>query len=256
MEQSIRYCVLASGSKGNALYVEAGGRAVLVDCGLSGKELLRRLDTAGLDPGRINAILVSHEHRDHVLGVGVAARKLKIPVYLNPRTARRLGNALGPADFYKFETGQTFELAGLTIHPFSVSHDAADPVGFTFTYKNVKLGLATDLGEATKLVRHRLVGCHGLIMEANHDITMLDEGPYPWETKRRVKGRHGHLSNEDAAALLEELVHRDLISVTLAHLSETNNLPQLPLELASAALNGQCRLSAASQSKPGEVEEI
>ena len=129
-------------------------------------------------------------------------------------------------------------------------------MGFTFNYKNVKLGLATDLGEATRLVRHRLSGCHGIIMEANHDITMLDDGPYPWETKRRVKGRHGHLSNEDSAELLKELVHRDLISVTLAHLSETNNLPHLPLSLAASALNGQCRLSAASQSEPGEVEEI
>ena len=118
MEQSIRYCVLASGSKGNALYIEAGGRAVLVDCGLSGKELLRRLDAAGLEPGRINAILVSHEHRDHVLGVGVAARKLKIPVYLNPRTARRLGNTLGTADFRNFETGESSNWPVLRSIPF------------------------------------------------------------------------------------------------------------------------------------------
>ena len=256
MDRVIRYCVLASGSKGNALYVENAGGAVLVDCGLSGKELLRRLDTVGLDPGRLTAILVTHEHRDHILGVGVAARKFKIPVYLNPRTARRLGGSFGPAEIRKFETGQPFELAGLSIHPFSVSHDAADTVGFTFTHGKMKLGLATDLGEATRLVRHHLSGCHGLIMEANHDVTMLDEGPYPWETKRRVKGRHGHLSNEDSAELLKEVMHRNLVSVTLAHLSETNNRPQLPLDLASAVLNGRCRLSAASQGEPGEVEEI
>lgn len=256
MDRGIRYCVLASGSKGNALYIETSGGAVLVDCGLSGKELLRRLNMVGLDPGRLTAILVTHEHRDHVLGVGVAARKFKIPVYVNPRTARRLGDSLGPVEIRKFETGQSFELTDLVIHPFSVSHDAADTVGFTFTLGKLKLGLATDLGEATRLVRHHLSGCHGLIMEANHDVTMLDEGPYPWETKRRVKGRHGHLSNEDSAELLKELVHRDLISVTLAHLSETNNQPHLPLELASVVLNGRCRLSAASQSEPGEVEEI
>lgn len=254
-ESVIRFCVLSSGSKGNAIWVESGGRALLVDAGLSGKELVRRMNLAGLDPARLEGILVTHEHRDHVHGVGVMARRFKIPVYINEATMIAADYLLGPVRPVLFRTGADTEIAGLNVHPFSISHDSADPVGFTFENSGSRLGLATDLGVATNLVRERLAGCHGLILESNHDLKMLMEGPYPWETKRRVKSRHGHLSNEDAAELLASLAHSGLSQVVLAHLSQTNNLPELALECVGSAVSG-LPLTAARQDEPGPVVEL
>ncbi len=256
----IRFCVLASGSKGNALWVEASGRAILVDNGLSGKELLRRLALVGLDPGRIEAVLVSHEHRDHIQGVGIIARKRGIPVYINEETYGRVAELLGPIrKRHSLTVGRDLRIGELSIHPFSVSHDAVNPVGFTFVNAHSKLGLATDLGVSTALVKEHLTQCGALIIEANHDPQMLIDGPYPWETKRRVRGRHGHLSNEDTAELLDAVFHRNLTKVVLAHLSETNNRPELALECVGEVLRNrtiEVALDAARQDQPGPVFEI
>ena len=254
---SFRFCVLASGSKGNALWVEAGDDVVLVDCGLSGKELKKRLAAAGLDPCRIKAVLVTHEHRDHILGAGVAARLLKKPLYINRSTWNRAAPTLGRIEPVFFETGRRLVVGDLAIHPFSTSHDSADPVGFTFQSGDTRLGLATDLGIATALVKERLRGCQALILESNHDPQMLIDGPYPWDLKRRVRGRQGHLSNEDAALLLAELLHPGLSHVVLAHLSEVNNRPELALEAAGSVLNKKRpALCAAGQHQAGAVIEI
>ncbi|MEW6263702.1 MAG: MBL fold metallo-hydrolase [Thermodesulfobacteriota bacterium] len=256
---TIKYCPLASGSKGNALWVETGDGAVLVDAGLAGRELMRRLDAAGLNPGALQAILISHEHRDHVSGAGVLARRLRLPIYLNQATRRRAAFLLDHVETRDFRTGEPFRLAGLAIQPFSVSHDAADPSGFIFERQGVKLGLATDLGVSTSLVRERLAGCRGLILEANHDPQMLMNGPYPWEIKMRVKSRHGHLSNQDAAELLAQVAHAGLAHVVLAHLSEVNNRPELALAVVGSAVNTPARgftLTAAGQHAPGPLREI
>lgn len=235
--------------------METGGRAVLVDSGLPGRELLRRMALAGLDAARLDAVLVTHEHRDHVLGVGVIARKLRLPVYINAATLDRSQTLIGRIDPRFFRTGEDLTIGSLHVHAFSLSHDAGDPVGFTFEENGAKLGLATDLGVVTGLVRECLARSTALIVEANHDPQMLMDGPYPWETKRRVKGRRGHLSNQEAAELLAAVNHRGLNRVVLAHLSQTNNLPELALECAREALAG-LPLDAASQDRPGPVIEI
>ncbi|MDY6851351.1 MAG: MBL fold metallo-hydrolase [Thermodesulfobacteriota bacterium] len=274
---NMRFCVLASGSKGNAVWIEAGGEAVLVDAGLPGRELIRRMTLAGLEPDRLKAILVTHEHRDHILGVGVLARRLGLPVYINEAALDRSRPIIGDIKPRLFSTGTDFAVGELQVHPFSLSHDAADPIGLTFERNGTKLGLATDLGTVTNLVRERLSGCRALILEANYDDQMLTEGPYPWETKRRVRGRRGHLSNENAAELLADVAHAGLIKVVLAHLSQTNNIADLALQCLGQRLKAEgwgwaddntytppasglrppgLKLEAADQNAPGKVTKI
>ena len=216
------------------------------------------MSLAGLDQSRLKAILVSHEHRDHIHGVGIVARKLNLPVYINPGTLEKTAAYLGRIEPKSFRTGEIFWIGSIQIHAFSVSHDAVDPAGFTFSVNGRRLGLATDVGTATSLVRESLADCRALILEANHDPDMLMKGPYPWETKRRVRGRHGHLSNEDSAELLAAVSHRDLERVVLAHLSRTNNRPELAVAAAASALNGRpgVILEVADQDRPGEIIEI
>lgn len=232
-----------------------------MDAGLSGIELERRMDQAGLSPDRLKAILVSHEHTDHIKGAGIMARRLNLPLYLNQSTLNACGKRLGKCEKKEMTTGQKFSQGPFEIHPFSISHDAADPVGFTISSNGRRLGLATDLGVATKLVKVHLADCDALILESNHDRRMLIEGPYPWDLKTRVQGRQGHLSNEDCGMLLSELAHEDLKNVVLAHLSEVNNLPELALKQAKSARAdflsktkaGAFDVNVAGQHKPTEL---
>ncbi|MBW2593883.1 MAG: MBL fold metallo-hydrolase [Deltaproteobacteria bacterium] len=217
-------CVLASGSKGNAVYISDGDTAVLVDAGLSGIEIQRRMKSRGLSPEGLAAIIVSHEHTDHIHGVGVLSRRYQLPVYINKKTRKASELKLGTVFEYRsFECGCTFSINQLTIHPFSISHDAADPAGFTFMQNGFKTAIATDLGIATAMVREHLKGCRLLVLEANHDSAMLLAGPYPWHLKQRIKGRTGHLSNSASRDLLAEIRHSGLQHVILAHLSDKNN---------------------------------
>lgn len=240
---NLSVCVLASGSKGNAIYVSDGVTTVLFDAGLSGIEIERRFTAAGLRIDSLNAIVVSHEHSDHVRGVGILSRRYKVPVYISPITQQACGAQMGRLhEVRHFEIGRSFVIDGLGIHPFATSHDAADPAGFTISRNGRKIGIATDLGIATGMVKQHLKTCDLLILEANHDPTMLIEGPYPWPLKQRIKSRNGHLSNEDSGGLLAELIHDRLCHVILAHLSETNNTPQMALQAISQVLNGShCR---------------
>lgn len=239
--RALEFCVLASGSKGNATYVSDGATAVLVDAGLSGVEIQRRMARRGLSPADLSAILVTHEHGDHVSGVGVLARRFGLPVYLSPGTAEALNGRLGKIpDLRRFRPGEAFSLGGLAVHPFATSHDAADPVGFTLQAGGRRLGIATDLGVATNLVRHHLRDCSAVILETNHDPDLLMNGPYPWHLKQRVRGRSGHLSNGDARDLLLDILHARLVHVVLGHLSEENNRPELALSMIREALHGPC----------------
>ena len=247
-------CVLASGSKGNAIYVSDGHTAILVDAGLSGREIERRLQSRGLQAEDLYALVLSHEHADHAQGVGVLSRRYRLPVYSTRKTAEaayRIGNV---SDTVFFECGETFRIASLLIQPFSLSHDAEDPAGFTIQVNGLKLGIVTDLGVVTSMVREHLKGCHALILEANHDDAMLLNGPYPWPLKQRIRSRRGHLSNTDSSSLLSDIWHDRLQHVILAHLSETNNTPQEALRSVAPALFGsRTQLHVAVQHRCGDL---
>lgn len=221
-------CILASGSKGNSIYVDDGATAVLIDAGLSGVQIESRMRAAGLSPRNLNAILVSHEHIDHIKGVGVLARRYGLPVHISPRTLSKAAGPMGGIDAIShFDCGREFGVGSLRIHPFSISHDAEEPAGFTVTGgKNCKIGIATDLGVVTALVKEHLQECRLLVLEANHDPEMLLNGPYPWHLKQRIKSRTGHLSNEEAMTLVGELGTERLEHIVLAHLSAENNTPE------------------------------
>lgn len=252
-------CVLASGSKGNAIYLSDGDTAILIDAGLSGKEIEKRMNLRGLSMESVNAILVTHEHTDHIKGAGVLSRRYKLPVYINEKTLVAGDAIMGKLhDKKHIECGREFFIKDLKIHPFSISHDAADPVGFTIECKDVKIGVATDLGMANLVVREHLKHANLLILESNHDPVMLIENDnYPWQLKQRVKGRKGHLANHDTCALLSELIHDRLHHVVLAHVSEENNSHDKIMESACLALNGSgITHSIALQHEPGEIIRI
>lgn len=254
----MRFCLLASGSKGNAVYISHNGAAVLVDCGMSGVELQRRLDRAGLPVHHIKAIILTHEHRDHSSGAGVMARRLRVPLLATPKT-RAACSGLKKVRHQPFEAGDHFDIGGLEFRPFSIPHDAADPVGLVVEGAGVRLGLCTDLGRVTGLVRTRLSGCQALILESNHDPDLLASGPYPVWLKQRVRSAHGHLSNQEGSDLLAELHHAELRQVVLAHLSETNNTPELARSQASRileGLNSSACLTIAAQDQPTAVIEM
>lgn len=217
--------MLASSSRGNALLIRGGGTAVLVDAGISARSLVVRLAEAGTDPGSLSAICISHEHRDHVAGLETLHRRHAIPVYANRGTAQGVARipGLDRVPWRIFETGSDFRVGALAIHPFAVPHDAYEPVGFIFECEGARLGVATDLGMPTSLIRARLKGCHGLVLEANHDEQMVRRSGRPELLKSRILGRLGHLSNDSAAELVAELAGPHLQWIILAHLSEECN---------------------------------
>ncbi|MGD9076845.1 MAG: MBL fold metallo-hydrolase [Desulfobacteraceae bacterium] len=233
----MRFSVLASGSSGNACYVETAQTRILIDAGLSCRELMRRLELVHVDPKAPEALVITHEHVDHMRGAGPLARLLDIPVYINSSTFRKslkiLGNLSKPMAIH---TGQTITIKDLAIETFTKCHDTADPMGLVLSSDGARLGLITDLGRSTQVIEDRLRGCHALIIEFNHDQRMLEDGPYPWEVKRRIKGSEGHLSNRQAGELLAAVAHKDLGLVILAHLSRVNNNELSALKEAKDAL--------------------
>ncbi len=251
----IRITILASGSRGNATVISDGATSILVDTGLSAREIARRMALAGLDPSMLSAVIVTHEHRDHVTGLGPFCRRHGLCAYMSPETFESARDIVGKIPGVEtFRPGRGFSVGTLALRPFSTSHDAADPVGFTLEANGVKIGMATDLGIATSVVAHHLAGCRALILEANHDPGMLERGPYPWSLKQRVKSRTGHLSNEDCRDLLGRVLHAEMTHVILGHLSETNNLPELALNVVSQALSGhRAQLSAARQHEVTDI---
>ena len=258
---SFRVCVLGSGSAGNSILVCSKSNKLLIDAGLGTKEIEGRLEKAGVDPLELNGILISHEHSDHVRSAGVLARRYNIPLYLNAATHAAAQAKIGKLKNLEiFESNQQFTLRDLLIEPFSVLHDAADPVGFCFYLKDRKLGIATDLGKPTSLVRQMLKQSHALILESNHDSEMLLSGPYPWWLKQRIRGKFGHLSNIDSQSLLRDLLHQDLKNIVLAHLSEKNNHSALARQTATQALQERddvkVALGIADQHQIGDVIEV
>ena len=322
----VRFTVLASGSKGNSTIVSGGHTRILVDAGLSCRELFRRMKLAGEDPATLDAIIVTHEHQDHINGLGVTARKLGIPVYfteathrawmrwLTPRrqmtykqwleqcrqqAAERQAEVVVPAEAASldecegdeaeeeeaaveltasadesaaaagedgepespkpespkkdptwlpavefFQAGRPFQIGDIAVSPFTIPHDAVDPVGFVFHAEGVRMAVATDLGYVPPNVKAQLKGVDLLLLESNHDLEMLRDGPYPWQVKQRVLSRVGHLSNDATAEFLETSYDGHATYVILGHLSESNNLPELARVSAERALNGRASLLA------------
>ncbi|MFO7912801.1 MAG: MBL fold metallo-hydrolase [Desulfotignum sp.] len=265
-------CPLASGSRGNAVLVSTPETAILVDAGLSGVEIQRRMAAVGETPERLSAIVITHEHRDHIQGAGVLSRRFNIPVYMTKATYQACAGVVGRiSDVQYFGCGQSFSIknnnsaiddkvpdpSALMVHPFSTSHDASDPAGLTLIWQGCKIGITTDLGIATNLVKDHLRDCSVLYLESNHDPDMLINGSYPWHLKQRIKSRTGHLSNAEAGMLLSQLAHQNLKHVILAHLSEENNRPEHALAEAGRCLNGSSAvLSVAGPDRPGEIIRI
>ncbi len=252
----IRLCVLGSGSSGNCIYIGGGTSALLLDAGFPAREILKRLQMANLDIGAIKGIVISHEHSDHVRGVGPLSRRLKIPVFANRRTYARIKNTIGDVgEVMGFETGSGFSLDCITVESFSIPHDSADPCSFIFRHEERKVAVTTDAGAVTRLMREKLKNMDYVVVEANHDPEMLKAGPYPWKVKQRIASRSGHLSNEAGVQLVSNISHEGLQGVTFAHLSKTNNNPDLLRLMAGAAL-GVTPFEVATQDKPGNVMTV
>jgi phosphoribosyl 1,2-cyclic phosphodiesterase len=236
--------MLASGSRGNCAIVASTRTKILVDAGVSCRETFKRMKTLGEEPHSLSAILITHEHSDHIYGLATLAKKLHVPVFMTGAThsawARAIRDAKGERPqvekMERFESGHKFQIGDIEVKPFTVPHDAADPVGFTFRVEGSKIGIATDLGYVPSSVRDHLRGCDVLVMESNHDLEMLRVGPYPWSVKQRVMSRVGHLSNEALADFFSNDYDNSAAFVVLAHLSEQNNHPEVARREAESAL--------------------
>ena len=235
----MRVCLLASGSKGNSLFIESDQCKLLVDAGLSGREAEKRLAQIGVNASELDALLVTHEHRDHCRGLGVLARRYRLPVYLHHATHSALPDCGHLPVVQEIDGQSRIDIRGIEIEPIPLTHDAVAPLGFVLHTEQGKIGIATDLGIATRLVVDRLRDCRVLIVEANHDERMLRDGPYPWPLKQRIRSNHGHLSNTESALMLQQLLWPGLEAVFLAHLSEENNQPGLAAGSAQEVLSQQ-----------------
>lgn len=226
------FCPLASGSKGNCIYLGTDHTKILIDAGLSTKAIINKLAQIKVDIADIDAILVTHEHTDHIQGLKLLAYRMGIPILANTETAKGIVEYFHDCPKFKiFSTGETFEFADLTIHPFSVQHDTPDPVAFTIRTCGLKMGFCTDLGFVTSLVANQLRDCNYLYVEANHQPSMVHASSRPMIYKQRVLGRNGHLSNESCGQLLAQVAHSGLKHVHLAHLSSECNSPEVALQV-------------------------
>ncbi len=223
---------IASGSSGNCIYAGDDERGFLVDVGTSLKKVREGLDAQGLSLERLDGILITHEHSDHVAGLGALLRKFPVPVYGTADTIGKIWEKcnmknVSPELFHSIRSGEDFEINDYIIHSFSISHDAVDPVCYTLEKNNAKVGVATDMGTYDDHIIENLADCDVVLLEANHDINLLQVGPYPYSLKMRILGDKGHLSNDASARLIKEIVHKGLKTVILGHLSEHNNFPEL-----------------------------
>jgi phosphoribosyl 1,2-cyclic phosphodiesterase len=235
----VKICSLASGSKGNCLYLETGNTRVLIDVGLSLRETLLRMEGVGIDAAGIHAVLVTHEHIDHIRSAGSFARKHSVPVFASHHVISKADTYFKKAAVCAFEAGTVFTFRDVVIDPVPITHDSCDPVGFVIESREGRSASVTDLGIVTRLVIEKLRGCRALNLESNHDVDMLMNGPYPWELKQRIKSRHGHISNEESLALLHELAHERLEVLVMAHLSEVNNHPEHVVRSTESFLRDQ-----------------
>lgn len=259
--EAINLAVLGSGSRGNSIYIASSHTRILIDAGFSCAQIEKRLAKVGETIQGLDGIIISHEHQDHFRGVSTLIRKYEIPLYITQKTLEGANESLPKLTKKMFiSAGNPFSLGDLSFHPFSLPHDASDPLGFVVQLNNIRVGIALDLGFPSKLVEQKLRHCSALILESNHDPEMLLGGPYPWEVKQRIMSRLGHLSNTDLAELLRKVLTDEVRYILLAHLSETNNHPQLALRCCSAVLeelnNRNTKIIIAQQQQPTKLLEI
>ena len=254
----IRFAILGSGSGGNAAVVECGGVRLMIDAGLSAKQLCLRLTQLGIDPASLNGILLTHEHGDHVRGLKTFLKKHPVTVFATHDTRRELSiQGFTEGTWRTFETANSFAIGDAMIHSFTVHHDAVDPVGYVISTHSRQLGVVSDVGHVTQSMTERLRGLHGLFVEANYDSQLLElDTKRPWQTKQRIASRHGHLSNDQVAELLREISHPGLGRVVLGHLSSDCNKPDVALSRLRACLeeigHGHVGLHCACQDEPTE----
>jgi phosphoribosyl 1,2-cyclic phosphodiesterase len=257
----LRVAVLGSGSGGNCVVVESGPHRILIDAGFACREIERRLALVGVDPKSLSALILTHEHVDHCRGAARLAKRHRLPLYATRGTLDGWGFRPEVADAaIVLRSGEPVEVPGFVVEPFAIPHDAREPVGFLVQDGlGRRVGLAADLGCRTQLAWGRLAESDLLLLETNHDLDMLRTGPYPWALKQRVAGRHGHLSNREAAEGLAELVSSRLRWVVLYHLSRTNNLPALAAEAVAEALGREscpAELAVTDQFEPTPWLEV
>lgn len=231
----MRLCSIASGSSGNCIYVGSEATHLLVDVGISGKRTELGLNSLGLSARDLDGILITHEHADHINGLGVIARKYGVPIYATPGTIEAIltGGGVGKIDsslFHEVKEDVKLTIKDLTVNPMRISHDAAQPVAYRISYGNKKVGICTDLGVYNDYTVECLKGMDAVLLEANHDVNMLQVGPYPYYLKQRILGDRGHLSNENSGRLLSRILHDGMQNIILGHLSKENNLPELAYE--------------------------
>lgn len=236
---SVEFATIASGSSGNSIFVGTENTKILIDAGLSGKKIESGLKDLNLSGDNIDAIFVTHEHIDHVDGIGVLSRRYDIPVYATEGTWAQMPSKVG-----KFKeknqkliySDENCILNDLCIHPFDIPHDAAEPVGFTVSTDKIKIAVATDIGHVTRTILDNIKECDAILLESNHDVEMLKNGSYPYPLKQRVLGKHGHLSNDTAGKLLACIMSEKLKYAFLGHLSKENNTPMLAYETVKSVL--------------------
>jgi phosphoribosyl 1,2-cyclic phosphodiesterase len=247
----IGYCPLASGSKGNAIFVGTKNTRILIDAGIRMKTIQERLLLLGVELKSVQAILITHEHTDHIAGLAILAEQLNIPILANAETAKGIVTALGKRPKFKiFASDETFHFGDLEIHPFSIPHDTIDPVAFTIHTGSEKLGCCADLGHVTSMIRKQLEGCDYIYLEANHEPSMVLACGRPMIYKTRVLGKQGHLSNAECGKLLAHLFHAKLKHIHLAHLSSECNAEEVAMRVVKDALMGKhVEISIAYQDK-------
>ena len=259
------FCSLYSGSSGNSLFVQSENTNILVDAGESARKIENALSSIDVDPKNLNAILVTHEHIDHVKSLGTLSKKYNIPVYATKETWEAMPDQAAKIDSSlqnTYNPSEKFKIGDLTINPFSISHDAANPCGFSISTKNKQMSIATDLGYVSKEVSSALEKSSFVLLESNYDPEILKFSRYPYSLKKRISGEYGHLSNSDAAKLVVQLAQKNLKNVMLGHLSKENNFPELAYktvadELINAKIDSSSiSLSVASRNTPSKIIEI
>jgi len=229
---AVQFCSLASGSSGNCHFLTDEESYILVDAGLSGKQIQGKLNEIGMDPNKLSAILISHEHIDHIQGAGILSRRFNIPIYANEGTWQGMELKLGKVateNIKVFKTAKSFNVGDIQIKPYSISHDANEPVGFCLESQGIKISIATDLGHMTEDITTEIKDSHLVVLESNHDVEMLKAGGYPYYLKRRILSNEGHLSNDAAGYAIVDLVKNNVKNILLAHLSKENNFPELAM---------------------------
>ncbi len=256
------YCNLYSGSSGNCSYIETDNTKILIDCGVSSKKIEEALNSIGVSLKEIDAILISHEHSDHIKGLPVICKNYHIPIYANNPTFTNINQNIPDELKNKFNSNEKFEIKDTKIYPFSIPHDAAEPCGFNIFFDNKKFTIATDIGHIDNKILHNLDESDFLLLESNYEVNMLQCSRYPYPLKRRILGPNGHLSNDDAGLVVSELLKQGVNNIMLGHLSENNNFPELAYQTVMDSIISKnvdiskLSLQVADRYKPNKVVEI